>query len=116
MWAYILRRAALGLLTLFVISVISFVIIQLPPGDFVSTALAELAESGTETSDQLAAQMRAEYGLDRSLGVQYLIWMNKIVRGISEPPSSTSGPCSMSSPTGSRSACWSPCRRSHSRS
>lgn len=49
MWVYILRRAALGLPTLFVISVISFAIIQLPPGDFVSTALLELAESGTET-------------------------------------------------------------------
>ena len=81
MWAYILRRAALGLLTLFVISVISFAIIQLPPGDFVSTALAELAESGTETADQFAAQLRAEYGLDRPLPVQYGIWMGRVLRG-----------------------------------
>lgn len=81
MWAYILRRAALGLLTLFVISVISFAIIQLPPGDFVSTALAELAESGTETADQFAAQLRAEYGLDRPLPVQYGIWMGRVLQG-----------------------------------
>ena len=81
MWAYVLRRAALGLLTLFVISIISFMIIQLPPGDFVSTALAELAESGTETADEFAAQLRAEYGLDRPLVVQYGIWMGRVLQG-----------------------------------
>jgi peptide/nickel transport system permease protein len=74
------RRLAIGLLTIWVISVLSFVIIQLPPGDFVSTYIARLQRTGGVSADA-AARLRAAYGLDQPLHVQYLKWLNQIVHG-----------------------------------
>jgi peptide/nickel transport system permease protein len=81
MVAYLARRCALALLTLWAISVLSFVIIQLPPGDYVTTYLAQLSASGTAMSQQEADSLRAQYGLDQPLYVQYLRWVGLVVRG-----------------------------------
>ena len=74
------RRLAIGLITIWVISILSFVIIQLPPGDFVSTYIARLQRTGGVSADT-AARLRAAYGLDQPLYVQYLKWMNQVVHG-----------------------------------
>jgi peptide/nickel transport system permease protein len=74
------RRLAIGLLTIWVISVLSFVIIQLPPGDFVSTYIARLQRTGGVSADT-AVRLRAAYGLDQPLYVQYLKWINQVVHG-----------------------------------
>ena len=50
MAAYLLRRLFLALITIWAISVVSFVIIQLPPGDFVDTYIANLSASGSQVS------------------------------------------------------------------
>ena len=81
MTGYIYRRIALGLVTLLFVSVLSFVIIQLPPGDFVTTYIAELSENHKHITDERAAALRSEYGLDHPVYVQYLLWMNKVVHG-----------------------------------
>ena len=47
MVTYILQRLGLALVTIWAISVVSFVIIQLPPGDFVDTYITNLASSGS---------------------------------------------------------------------
>jgi peptide/nickel transport system permease protein len=78
---YIARRLALGVLTMWAISVLSFVIIQLPPGDFVTTYIARLAESGGSTAPGQVAQLRHDYGLDQPMYVQYLKWMGRVVHG-----------------------------------
>lgn len=64
---------------LFVISIVVFLIIQLPPGDFMSTYIANLESSGIEVSDELATTLRRQYGLDRPITVQYLYWIRNIV-------------------------------------
>jgi peptide/nickel transport system permease protein len=78
---YIARRLSLGLFTLWAISVLTFAIIQLPPGDFVSTYIAQLAEAGGETSVTAITQLRADYGLDQPMSVQYLKWINQVLHG-----------------------------------
>ena len=80
MLKYIARRLALGVFTMWAISVLSFVIIQLPPGDFVTTYIARLSESGA-SSAAAVARLRAEYGLNQPIYVQYLKWMWQILHG-----------------------------------
>lgn len=81
MLRYIARRLALGVLTMWAISVLSFVIIQLPPGDFVTTYIARLSETGGTGALGEAAQLRHSYGLDQPLYVQYLKWMGQVLQG-----------------------------------
>jgi len=77
--AYIARRVLFLFPMLFVISAVVFLIIQLPPGDFMSTYIANLESSGIEVSDELALTLRRQYGLDRPMTVQYFYWIRNIV-------------------------------------
>jgi peptide/nickel transport system permease protein len=81
MLGYIARRLALGLFTTWVISVLSFVIVQLPPGDFATTYVARLTESGNASAELEAAKIRATYGLDQPLPVQYFTWLGRVLHG-----------------------------------
>ncbi|HEU5475931.1 MAG TPA: ABC transporter permease [Actinophytocola sp.] len=78
---YIGRRLALGLFTVWAVSVLSFLIIQLPPGDFATTRLAELAASGNTSAIYEAERLRAEYGLDQPVFVQYFTWIGQVLQG-----------------------------------
>jgi peptide/nickel transport system permease protein len=78
---YIGRRLALGLFTVWAVSVLSFVIIQLPEGDFATTRLAELAAAGNSSAVYEAERLRAEYGLDQPMFVQYFSWIGQVVQG-----------------------------------
>src|SRR6202171_6515079 len=75
------RRLILALFTIVAISMLSFLIIHLPPGDFVTTYIANQAASGGTVSEQEAANLRAQYGLDQPVYVQYLKWVGLIARG-----------------------------------
>ncbi len=84
MIAFIVRRFLLGVFALWVISIISFFVVTLPPGDFVDDYVANLvgeAGQGTPAADALEEQLRIEYGLDAPVWFQYLKWMSKVVRG-----------------------------------
>jgi len=78
---YIGRRLALGLFTVWAVSVLAFVIIQLPEGDFATTRLAELAAAGNSSAVYEAERLRAEYGLDQPMFVQYFTWIGQVVQG-----------------------------------
>jgi peptide/nickel transport system permease protein len=79
--AFIVRRLLLGLLTTWLISVLSFAIIQLPPGDFVDAYIAQLAASGSPVSAEEAAGLRQLYGLGQPIYVQYGKWISRVVVG-----------------------------------
>ncbi len=81
MIAYILRRIALMIPMLIAISMISFVIIQLPPGDFLTTLQASVASSGGGMSNDTVALLRQQYGLDQPIYIQYWRWISGFVRG-----------------------------------
>lgn len=78
---YILRRLLGMIPTLAVISVIVFVVIQLPPGDIVTATLDQLTASGVDMSDERIQNMRAQYNLDQPLPLQYLYWVGNFITG-----------------------------------
>lgn len=79
MTAFIFRRALLSIPTLIFISFISFVIIQLPPGDFVTAYAAQLRQSGEYLSAAQEAMLREQFGLNDPMLVQYWRWITNIV-------------------------------------
>ncbi len=81
MTSYILRRILGMIPTLVVISIITFVLIQLPPGDFLTSQLEQLQQQGEQISEERIAALRARYGLDRPVYVQYVKWVTNFVRG-----------------------------------
>jgi peptide/nickel transport system permease protein len=81
MLAYIGRRALLAVFTVWAISVLSFTIIQLPPGDYVTSYIAQMASTGSVVSEEEAQQLRIQYGLGQPYYVQYLKWMKLVVVG-----------------------------------
>ena len=81
MLAYLTRRLILAVLTVWAVSVLAFVIIQLPPGDYITSYIAQMSASGSSVSQQDADALRHEYGLDRPVWVQYLRWMRLVLRG-----------------------------------
>lgn len=81
MIGYIVRRILYMIPTLLAISVISFAIIELPPGDYLSAYLANLASSGTQATQDQIASLRQLYGLDQPVYIRYLKWMWRLVQG-----------------------------------
>jgi len=81
MLAYIARRFVLAILTVWAISVLSFAIIHLPPGDYVTSYIASMSASGSAVSEGEAQAMREQLGLDKPIYVQYAKWMALILQG-----------------------------------
>ena len=81
MIAYVIRRMLATIPMLLLISIISFVIITLPPGDFLNTLQAVQGSSGGGMSDEQADLLRKRYGLDEPLPVQYWKWVSGFPKG-----------------------------------
>jgi peptide/nickel transport system permease protein len=81
MLQYIIKRLLLLPLLLFIFSIFAFLIIQAPPGDFVTAYMAELASSGSSMDQAQVDALRQRYGLDQPIYVQYLKWMGRILKG-----------------------------------
>ncbi len=81
MLAYIGRRALLAVFTVWAISALAFAIIQLPPGDYVTSYIAQMASMGSVVSDEEAQNLRIQYGLGQPVYIQYLKWMKLVVQG-----------------------------------
>ncbi|HWQ14898.1 MAG TPA: ABC transporter permease [Roseiflexaceae bacterium] len=79
MLQYILRRILLMIPTLLVISLISFAIIQLPPGDFLSSYVAQLRQQGEDIDAAQIAILEEQYGLNQPVYVQYWKWISGIL-------------------------------------
>jgi peptide/nickel transport system permease protein len=81
MLGFLVRRIMVMIPTLLAISAITFVIIQLPPGDYLTTLVTEL-ESRGEAIDQSRLQfLRETYGLDRPMIEQYFVWLGGMLTG-----------------------------------
>lgn len=81
MTRYIIQRLLLLPFLLLVYSFVIFVIIQAPPGDFLTSYVATLAASGTSISAEQIQALRHEYGLDQPFIVQYLFWLRDLLSG-----------------------------------
>lgn len=78
---YIIRRVLYMIVTLWIISILTFIIIELPPGDFVTTYVNRLVASGRGPADRVAyeAQLRRLYGLDQPQFMRYIRWIQRII-------------------------------------
>jgi peptide/nickel transport system permease protein len=79
--AYVVRRLLLMIPTLLAISMVSFAIIQLPPGDYLTTYVAQLSAMGDLVDEQSLEALRARYGLGQPIYVQYYRWMRNMLQG-----------------------------------
>jgi peptide/nickel transport system permease protein len=79
--SYVIRRVLLMVPTLLAISAISFIIIQLPPGDYLSTLAAELQSQGEAASLEKLEYLREQYGLDQPPLEQYARWLLGLFQG-----------------------------------
>jgi len=79
MLRYIARRVATGFVTLFGITIVSFGIIQLAPGDPAELQTSQIADA--TVSQRVYEQLRELYGLDKPIPVQYVSWVGKVLRG-----------------------------------
>ena len=76
---YIVKRLFMFIPTLFLISILAFLVIQLPEIDYVDREIAKLAAEGEFMSQEEAAALRAEYGLDLPIHERYLKWVAGII-------------------------------------
>jgi len=79
MVSFILRRILWALPTIFLITIVTFVIIQLPPGDFVTSYVAQLKETGEDVTPAEEDALRDRFGLNDPFYVQYYRWISGIV-------------------------------------
>ena len=81
MGAYLVRRLIYMVITIVVVSVLSYLVIVLPPGDVLASQIATLQASGMDINVDTANALRARYGLDQPAIVQYARWIGNLLRG-----------------------------------
>lgn len=78
---YVLRRTLYMIPTLFLISVVAFAIIVLPPGDYLTTLISQMRAQGGGIDQARIAALEARYGLDAPIWTQYLKWIGGVLTG-----------------------------------
>lgn len=78
---YVFQRIIYMFFVFWLVSVVTFVIIQLPPGDYLSTYISRLEQAGEELSEEEALNLRRQYGLDQPLFARYVKWIGQVLRG-----------------------------------
>ncbi len=81
MFGYTVHRVLIMVPTLLAISLITFVIIQLPPGDYLSTYVAELESQGETVNAAKIEFLRQQYGFGKPMHEQYLLWLAGMFKG-----------------------------------
>ena len=81
MIGYILRRIALMIPTLLIISALVFTLIELPPGDYFESYMAEQQAQGENVDQAQIEELKREYGFDRHPVERYFVWLAGLVQG-----------------------------------
>lgn len=76
---YILKRVLQMIPLIIAVSVLIFIIIQLPPGDYLTTYIIQLETSGMEVNQSEIINLTKQYGLDKPVYLQYFYWIKNIV-------------------------------------
>jgi peptide/nickel transport system permease protein len=79
MWKYILRRFLYAIVTVWVISMIAFVVIQLPPGDYVEDLVNRIRSQSRDVNPEYEERLRQSYGVGDPVPIQYFKWIRGIV-------------------------------------
>lgn len=81
MLAYLIRRIGYALIMVILVSFVGFLIIELPPGDFLNQKMAELQARGDRSAETRIEEYRARYGLDKPLMERYTTWAGNFLYG-----------------------------------
>src|SRR6516165_386897 len=81
MLSYIVHRILIMIPTLIAISIVIFTIINLPPGDYFSTYIAELQSSGEAADLAKINFLKGQYGFDKPIWEQYIFWASGLLHG-----------------------------------
>ncbi len=79
MLKYIGKRFVIMVVSLIAMTMVAFVLIELPPGDYVSMQISQLQLSGEDVDEARIASLKAQYGYDKPMVVRYLLWIQNIV-------------------------------------
>lgn len=79
MLRYVIKRLIYMIPTLFGMSIIAFLIIQLPPGDYITSMIASMSDSGQNADPAQIEALRRAYGFDDPVWVQYFKWITGII-------------------------------------
>lgn len=81
MKSYVFQRLVYMIFLLWLVSIVTFVVIQLPPGDYLSTYISRLEQAGQDLSDEEVENLRRQYGLDLPLFLRYFKWLGQVLQG-----------------------------------
>ena len=81
MWVFLAKRIGIGLITIWALSLFSFILIQLPKGDYVTSEMIALQMEGENVTDEELENLRIYFGLDKPAHMQYLSWIGNMIRG-----------------------------------
>lgn len=81
MLRFILQRLLLLPILLLLFSIIVFALVQAPPGDFLTSYVSMLATSGSSIDEAQVSALQAQWGLDQPFHIQYLRWIQNLLRG-----------------------------------
>ena len=81
MRSYVFQRLIYMIFLLWLVSIVTFVVIQLPPGDYLSTYISRLEQAGEELSDEEVQNLRRQYGLDLPIYLRYFKWFGQVLQG-----------------------------------
>ena len=81
MWIFLAKRIGIGLITIWALSLFSFILIQLPKGDYVTSEMIALQMEGENVTDEELENLRIYFGLDKPAHMQYLSWIGNMMRG-----------------------------------
>ncbi len=79
---YVFQRLIYMVFVLWMVSVVTFVVIELPPGDYLATYISRLEQnSGEQLSEDIIESLRRQYGLDLPLYLRYFKWFESVLKG-----------------------------------
>lgn len=78
---FIVKRALSTIITLLAVALTSFILIQLPPGDFLTSYISQLESTGTQLDDSEIASLRQRYSLDDPIYIQFVKWFGNVLQG-----------------------------------
>lgn len=82
MKTYVFQRFVYMIFLLWMVSIVTFVVIQLPPGDYLSTYISRLEQNtGEQLDEEIVDALRRQYGLDLPLHERYLKWIGQVLQG-----------------------------------
>lgn len=81
MLSYVIQRLLFMGVVLVLVSVVAFVIIQLPPGDYLTSYVMQLQERGHKVDKEQVIALKKQYGLDLPIYLQYFKWIRKMLQG-----------------------------------